>query len=288
VKERRLSTLIGLILSDGGISFSHNNAEIFFTNTSEKLIEIFTSISKELFGVEPKIRRKAGKFFQINLPSKNAANFLLSLINTGRKKRCNRVPICPKLKGMTNGSCIVCSPIKIRNDIFPLIKLPDFIKNDRQNKIEFLKAMFSCDGGVALFPRRGKGKLRIEREVFLACKHPLLREMVIELLSSLGIQAKNDEKKNKVLIRDFENMRKFKDIIGFIDGVLVTRNSKTWRNFEKNKILDIALKTFEISKPLTTGLWSKFNSKQEIISFLKSLLTPHYSGTPVNGREVTN
>jgi intein/homing endonuclease len=288
MKERKLSTLIGLILSDGGISCSHNNAEIFFTNTSEKLIEIFTSISKELFGVEPKIRRKAGKFFQINLPSKSAANFLLSLINTGRKKRCNRTPICPKLKGMTNGSCIVCSPIKIRNDIFPLIKLPDFIKNDRQNKIEFLKIMFSCDGGIALFPRKGKGKLRIEREVFLACKHPLLREMVVDLLSSLGIQAKNDEKKNKVLIRDFENMKKFKDIVGFIDGVLVTKNSKTWRNFEKNKILDIAVKTFEMSKPLTLGLWSKFNSRQEIISFLKSLLTPHYSGTPVNGREVTN
>jgi hypothetical protein len=80
-------------------------------------------------------------------------------------------------------------------------------------------------------------------------------------------------------------MRKFKDIIGFIDGVLVTRNSKTWRNFEKNKILDIALKTFEMSKPLTTGLWSKFNSKQEIISFLKSLLTPHYSGNIV-GRSI--
>jgi hypothetical protein len=281
MNKRKLSTLIGFILSDGGISCTQGHTEIFFTNTSEKLIEIFNQLSMDLFGIQPKIRRKSGNFLQISIPSQDAASFLLKLTNTGRKKRCGRKPVCPKLKGMTNGSCLICSPIKIGNDLFPLVTLPNFIKNNRQNKIAFLRAIFSCDGGIALFPRIGGGKLRIEREVFLACKHPLLREMVIELLNSLVIQAKNDERKNKVLIRDFKNMKKFKDIIGFIDGVTITKNSKVWKNFEKNKILDLAIKTFEMSKPLTQGLWARFNSKQEIVSFLKSLLPPHYSGTPV-------
>jgi hypothetical protein len=66
--------------------------------------------------------------------------------------------------------------------------------------------------------------------------------MVIELLNSLGIQAKNDERKNKVLIRDFKNMKKFKDIIGFIDGVTITKNSKVWKNFEKTKFWILLLK----------------------------------------------
>ena len=69
---------------------------------------------------------------------------------------------------------------------------------------------------------------------------------------------------------------KFAKEIRFVNGVKVTKNSKNWCGFEKNQILDLAIKTFELRKKDL----EKFKTKEEVIDFLKSFLKrPSLSGS---------
>jgi len=265
----RLARLLGFILTDGGISNRNGKPEVFFTTKDRVLAEIFIKDCKSLFKMTPKQRRNSN-FHDLRIISSDISKKIVNLIGSGRKKPCNHEPVCPLLQGKERE--IIHEHIKIGNEIFPVVKVPEFIKKDRKCIREFLKAVFTCDGGISLFPRVGHGKLRIERELFLACKNPTLRNEIENLLKLLDIKCVNSEKKGKILIRDCENIRKFQKLVSFIEGAKITKNSKFWQGIEKNEVLKLAVKTFGMSKPLSKGLWTKFESRNNLISFLRSML----------------
>ncbi|MGB9613344.1 MAG: hypothetical protein ACPL4K_04105, partial [Candidatus Margulisiibacteriota bacterium] len=83
------------------------------------------------------------------------------------------------------------------------------------------------------------------RTVFLACKHPQLRLDYLFLLHSLGIEARNVDKDNKIKIETEKDIRKFAKIIGFIKGVKISDHSKFWRRYEKQQVLEMMVSSYD-------------------------------------------
>jgi hypothetical protein len=128
--------------------------------------------------------------------------------------------------------------------------------------------MFSADGYVTLTVKWDKKKKiwRIIRRIKLACKHPILKEQISELLKKVGLL--HQVSKEELIIERKRDILKFAEEIKFVPGVKVTKNSKFWRGLEKNDVLNLVIKSFEINaKDL-----KRFKTKEEVINFLKSLV----------------
>jgi len=66
-----------------------------------------------------------------------------------------------------------------------------------------------------------------------------------------------------------QDIIKFAKEIRFVDGVKITRDSKNWCGFGKNQILDLVIRSMKLRKKDL----QKFRTKEEIIHFLKALVT---------------
>lgn len=152
---------------------------------------------------------------------------------------------------------------------FPDSKIPDFFNNLKPEEIkQILKVMFSTDGSVVLSVKWHKKKKtwRFSRSIKLSCKHPLIKQKLTELLNRIGFQPRTD--KEEIVLERKKDIQKFQSEIGFVDGVKVTKNSKFWFGLEKNKLLELAVKTLPISEVSLR----KFKTKEEVLNFLKSLI----------------
>jgi len=248
-----LGILIGLLLTDGCVSKSKKGSvQIKFTAKSDVLHEIFREKMKKLFGVEKFLERFNVRVHENSVSivkdtifvSNRIMNFLHTIVPTFRKK-----------------------PFK--DGTFPSTRLPDFVFNLEPSEIaKILQVMFSADGSVCLWVQWRKDQRRwtINRCVELACKHPTIAEQVTELLIKLGFHPLNRRKSGKVSLLKQEDIIKFKEKIGFIPGVKVTAQSKVWEGFEKNQVLDLAVRTIGLKKKDL----EKFKTKEEVINFLKS------------------
>jgi len=139
------------------------------------------------------------------------------------------------------------------NEIFPPTKLP--IKHlIGANKVSsFLKAAFSCDGGVNLY--KGRYKLRdgyefLIRNVYLSCHHPQLQLDYDKLLKFLDIKSKILPKDNRIIIQGREQLQKFRDKVGFLEGVKITQHSAYWQGWAKNKVLNLAVSSYGNSRKI--------------------------------------
>ncbi len=132
---------------------------------------------------------------------------------------------------------------------------------------DFLKAAFSCDGGVNLYVARRKGTSGgtqwLIRGVYLACAHPQLRREYCELLHALGITARNVAGDGKVKIETEKDIRTFQKKIGFIDGVHITHTSKFWPSIEKQKLLKRLIQSYD--SPRAIYQLSQFDQKEVMI-----------------------
>ena len=244
-----LAILIGLLLTDGSISKSKNSWDIEFTNKSKELHSIFRKVLRELFGeihFQEGSDSRNGDIVRTRVKSKHIGDFLHKFSPTFRTK-------------------------KFKNGEFPLSRLPDFVFQLKVQEIkEFLKILFSTDGCVVLSIcwERKRKCWRIKPQVKITCAHPLIRKQIFDLLHNLGFSPIIHSKNFDIMLNKKSDLIKFAKEIRFVDGVKVTKNSKNWRGFEKNQILDLAIKTFELRKKDL----EKFKTKEEVIDFLKSFL----------------
>jgi hypothetical protein len=242
-----LGMLIGLLLTDGSVNTSGGHKNIAFTNRSEVLHQIFKEKMQRVFGVSKFQEWRDKRWNNVKttfLRSAKIFKILHSIVPSFRTK-------------------------PLSDGTFSPAKIPEFVFNLEEKVIaEILKLMFSADGCVCLGVTWNKTDKRwqIRRMVKFACRHPKIKEQVSSLLKKLGIG--NKIKPDGIVIWRKEDILKFKEKIGFVDGVEVTKNSKNWEGFEKNKILNLAIKSFELKKKDL----EKFNTKIEVINFLKSLL----------------
>ncbi len=244
-----LGILIGLLLTDGGISKHQNSFQIEFTNKSQALHDIFKAELRKLFEITKFTEISHSDFKEIKrtkVRNKHAIEALFNIVPTFRTKQ------------FTDGT-------------FPQSKLPDFFFELPNVEIyKILQAMFSADGCVSLWIVRNKRKnlWEIKKLVKISCKHPVIRQQLFQLLKKLDYSPTLRKSNDEVVLFRKQDIIKFRKEIGFVNGVKVTKDSKNWEGFEKNQILDLAIKTYKLKKKDL----HEFKTKDDIIFSLKSTI----------------
>lgn len=214
--NKATATLIGILFTDGCLSPKGDSWRFYFSNKSEQLILMFRECMMQVFAL-PQSRIRLGftqdGLYRVIVDSKEFGNLFTQKFGTFRT-------------------------LNYKDGELTKAHLP--IESLLQHKVaeEFLKAAFSCDGGVNLYvARRGK-TLWLIRGVYLACAHPILRKEYCFLLKTFGINSQNVSKDGKIKIETKEDIRLFYQKLGFIEGVRITHTSKFWPKIEKQKLLE--------------------------------------------------
>lgn len=242
MSRESLGILIGLLLTDGCVS---DERFLIFHNKSEVMHKEFRKHVNKLFGdVHFTERFEVNGTKRTQLTSKKIVSRLLSLskMTTFRKKQ------------FDDGE-------------FPETKLPFFIKNlSRSSMSKFLQTIFSADGSISVSARWHKrnNSWEIRRRVELTCKNPYLRKDFYNLIENFGFSPRVSNE-NITLERKSDILR-FTNSVRFIPNVTIGGDSKYWRGFEKNQILDLAVKSFDFGKQNLI----EFNKKEDVMKFLKS------------------
>jgi hypothetical protein len=150
---------------------------------------------------------------------------------------------------------------------YPPANLPDFATDGEV--VAFLQAAFSCDGGVNLYvARRGATKWLI-RNVYLACKHPVLISQYAALLARLGIRSRVILGDWRVLIQGREPIGRFARLVGFLSGSIIGANSPFWHRRNKSEVLELLLESYgnprsiyDLSQFSTETLGTETNSPE--------------------------
>ena len=198
--ETLLSQFIDFIMSDGSIIVDEKRkiGKIKLTTSDERIREYFSLLCRRLFGIIPKTSKK-GKCKDIWFHSYELAN---------------------KLRRLTNNKQTV----------------PSFILRKKRLQREFLRAFFSCDGGVSIISRRDG---RISIKPILGEGNKKRRKMIQELLKNFNIQL-HDDKHGHLMTENKRTILLFLKKIGFIEGVKPVRSKKL--NLTKNQLIRIFLR----------------------------------------------
>lgn len=220
-----LVTLIAFLYTDGGISQHRLNSwRIFFTNSSREAVELFKECLIRLFKISPdrvKIRLRHERYYFAVLTSKEVGNYLVKSFGYFRT-------------------------LKFRDGKYPSVSIPvrQLIASGKAGV--FLRSVFSMDGCVKFYPAKNRDNKRwLERNISLACYHPVLRRQYKQLLQSLGIKSVNIERDKVIKIRKRENLEQFALKVGFIGGIKTTGHSKFWFGAEKNRVLKTMIGSYK-------------------------------------------
>ncbi len=244
--KQDLANLIGLLLTDGSVRFGSRTYRIIYAGKSEELHKIFRNLMKRLFGLKnfyERIDNKGVKITQYS--SKETGEILVNLCNTLKTKSLQTYPIT-----------------------YPKIKLDIFKELTRNELKEVFKLMFSADGGVVLGVKWHKrfNKWELTRRVILKCSHPGLRKFYRNLLKQkLDINTK--EWDSSIAIDTKNDLYKFAKEIRFVNNLKVSDKSLYWKGYEKNKVLDVLLKTYQV-KP---DIWKSFKNQIDVLNFIRRL-----------------
>ena len=237
-----LGMLVGFLLTDGCVSSSKF---IVFHNKSEEMHKYFQKLATEIFGdVHFTERLDNNNTKRTQITSKYKVKQLIEFcqIETFRRKR------------FDNGN-------------FPKVRLPDFIRTMPKSSIlKFLQIIFSADGSISLSVRwhkRNKG-WEIRRRIELTCKHKQLRNDFLELIKQNGFNPRTSGE--NITLERKDDILNFFHNVKFIPGVKIGGDSINWKGLEKNQILELAVKTFDLNK----NKLEKFETKQQVIDFLRS------------------
>ncbi|MEN9389522.1 MAG: hypothetical protein RLY61_606, partial [Candidatus Parcubacteria bacterium] len=161
-----LATLLGLLYTDGCVSPKGNSYRLYFGVKSKALCLTFVRCISQVFNSTNsavRLTRRNG-FYVAVIDSKSIGELLIYRFGTFRT-----------LKYM---GCETKA------------RLPVDILISTGYVVDFLRAAFSCDGGVCFYPvkalRDGKSISWVNRNVFLACSHEKLRSDYMALLEFLS------------------------------------------------------------------------------------------------------
>jgi len=244
--NRTTATLIGLLYTDGCLSPKGKNSwRFYFSNKSERLVAIFRESMMQCFAL-PSSRVRLGMtndgLYRALVDSKQAGDIFTQKFGTFRTLR------------YSNGKLPeACLPV------------PELLQHDVA--VDFLRAAFSCDGGVSLYVARREGSRGgtnwLIRGVYLACAHPTLRPQYQALLRELGIKSRNVAGDGKIKIETEKDIRTFYRFVGFLKGVHITHTSRFWPNVEKQTLLKRLIQSYE--SPRAVYSLPQFDQKEVMI-----------------------
>lgn len=233
-RETLMARLIGLLLTDGGLSVISKRRRLHFTSNSEELMREFRYLTKKLFNLSTKPRIRNGAFHIDVWISRKTRDELFSYSPTYRKLAYDKV----------SGN-------------YPEAKIPEFIFNDIKLAREFLKYVFTADGSVIFNIGKARYGFRFDRCVKLYCEHPNLRKQYFQLLKKLGY--KPAIWKDSIILRKPENMIKFCNEINFVENVKISGNG-LWKGFNKSDLLKFCVESYNKIKPSELGKNQRRNS----------------------------
>lgn len=222
------ATLLGILYTDGCLSPKGKNGWRFYLgNTSWQIIEAFKESLIKLFNLPDRRIRISQKivngkpFYKAVMDDMKIGKLLTEKYGTFRTLRYSS---------------------KVNGSSYPLTSLPDRLQ-DQAIICQFLKVAFSCDGGVNLYVARNKYTWLI-RNVYLACKHPVLRKQYHNLLKKVGITGKILKQDEMIRIQGKKDLEVFANKVGFMKGVQITQHSTYWEGFEKEKVLQLLIASY--------------------------------------------
>lgn len=222
--SKDLTTLIALLYTDGCVSkHGVSSWRIYFSNSSLVAIKLFVDSVVAVFEIPPEgiqVKKKEQNLYSATLTSKEVGDFLTNSFGTFRT-------------------------LKFGDGVYPDTNLPvgRLVKSD--TVALFLSVVFSMDGGVKFYPAMGEHRRKwLERNIFLACHHPKLREQYCHLLERLSIRPVNIEYDNVIKIRGRKNMERFAEKVGFVRGIKVTKHSKYWCGVDKNEVMRLMVESY--------------------------------------------
>jgi len=254
---KELAELIGILLSDGTVDFhklpsGEIRERIRLSAVDESFAKRFQELCTIVFGKTPKIKTRKRK-------AKHSIIFEIGLtIPKGKEAILNKWGFFT-IRIEKEKVCVIKS------------KIPEeIVDGNEEVKRSFLKAFATAEGSVHLIIDRERKWWVINRYVQIRCCHPLICKQLMVMLESLGIHPHLAD--NRIKIKGRENLERFQKLIGFLDGCRVTKKSNEWQGVEKNKLLDLCIKLFEIEKKVIQKM-----NKKEILTWLKLYLRPERS-----------
>jgi len=244
--QEAYARLIGVLYTDGCVSPKGTSWRIIVSNNSPAIVDSFEESIQTCFGRSVR-RSLRGKLHLAVVDSKEIGQFLVERHGTFRTEGCQVNQGCPFLRGGRK-PCSRCEPVEFDQVHYPPARLPEF--GSEVDISAFLRIALSCDGGVNLYvAHRGQTKWLI-RNVYLACKHPILIYQYAALLGQLGIQ-------NRVVLRDWRilvqgrlPLVRFADRVGFLPGAIIGANSPFWCGHPKDEILKLLLESYGNPSPI--------------------------------------
>jgi hypothetical protein len=231
--QRAYVSLLGILYTDGCVSPKGGSWRIIVSNNSPAVIDAFGEALRTCFGKS--IRRLCrGKLHVGILDSKQVGQLLIDRHGTFRTESCHGHQGCPYLRGGRK-PCRSCEPLVCKDAQYPPSGIPHF--GSESEVAVFLRAAFSCDGGVNLYVARRGNTQWLIRNVYLACKHPLLIQQYSSLLLDLGVKSRVIESDWRVLIQGREPIRRYAERIGFLLDVKIGAGSRFWEGASKSEVL---------------------------------------------------
>jgi hypothetical protein len=260
MKRASYLELVALCLSDGGIGFSSGTMYIHFTNSSDVLLRLFTNEIRK-FSTAKIHKQHKPRGTTLRVFDKKLVRKLLTISPSYRTRPCNHFPICPVYRKPNHKGIGFHHHFSHQDTVFGEIKIPEDLFLTNEDKARFLRIYSSCDGYPSIFPRKHSWSA-VERMVAIVCHHPSLKQRLKELLDDLRILHKS--KQYSLVMRSKNAILKFKEKVGFVEGVMMTGNSRYWKSYQKNHMLEIIRKSYD----------TKFKTRNpsEIITLLKNSL----------------
>lgn len=242
-KYDELVQLATFLLTDGGMTKHKNTYILYFINKSERLLQQFKLIVRELipevfFGINIHKGVTRISFYSIDL-----AELLFEFSNTFRTAPCESHPKCALLRGTPEQRpCSVCiKRYDKENKTYPNATLP--IVDDEILQREILRIVADTEGGTSFLVRRKPNHILLQRSVRISCNHPTLREQIIEMLFDLGIL--NRYSSGNIVIEGHA-IELFNEIVGFSRGVKVSRG--IYKGYDKQSVLEVMILTNKLIK----------------------------------------
>jgi len=129
-------------------------------------------------------------------------------------------------------------------------------------KILCIRIALSNEGGISVTTKMNKNQIKLSSRLFLSCAHPKLNSEWKSILKDVGLNFNISKSKQTwsgvygLYTAKKDNIKFFKELGGFIEGVKIKQNSKYYGGVEKNKLLKICLQN------------SKFKNMAEVKNML--------------------
>lgn len=141
----------------------------------------------------------------------------------------------------------------------------DFLENSGNfYKILGVKLAMTSEGGITFYIQKNKRNISILPRIFFSCANPDLNDGWRQIMSSIGLGMNVQKDKNKwsgicgLATFDMDTIRRFREIVRFVDGVKISGKSRYCKGIEKNSLLTKLLEK------------QKFDDLESFMSFINS------------------